>query len=117
MMAETTRLPCSAKLQVQLAKEMMTLLQTGDLIIANEVTYFEPHLGTERVQAQSLYDLFENWAIDQNPKVPITDRNFYRIMFNVFSRLNAHKKVQVRVNEKDSTLHIMLNHPQLEVQS
>ena len=106
--------PNRAKIVLGMCKELMCLLEKGDVLMIKDVTYFEPHANPEKVRAESLYALFEQWAAEQDPPVETTDRTFHRLMFNALSRLNAKKKVQVRVNAKDSSLCILLNSPHFD---
>jgi hypothetical protein len=96
----------------KIGEELLSLLRKGDVRIIDEVTYFEEHTNPVQVRANSLYTLFLEWAEDQ--EIEPSDRNFYKVLFQTMSRLNAKKKIEVRVTS-ESSLCILLSPNTLEV--
>lgn len=78
------------ELEAKLAAQIMAMLREGDLLLSfGGPVYFMPYDGSERVRADSLYQIYEAWALERCFVPPVTDRRLQRALLPALSDLCA----------------------------
>ncbi len=94
-----------AKVVDEMVQESLELLHQGDIVIFKDVMYFDRHVDAKREIAEPIYTIFKRWAIEKN--APLDYKTFYRVYFSALGKLNALKRVSVRVNRNDLGIYVM----------